>query len=140
MNDRVLPDTNVLAELWNPHGSDRVKAAFAAVTGRATMSAIVLGETFRGIRQLPPSRRRDRLEGFYSGITRDYAESILPVTLEIAENWGALTAACRSQGRTLHPADGLIAATALVHDLTLWTRNTRDFEGTGVRLFNPWKD
>jgi toxin FitB len=33
-----------------------------------------------------------------------------------------------------------IAATALVHDLTIWTRNTRDFDGTGVRLFNPWED
>ena len=44
------------------------------------------------------------------------------------------------QGRTLALADGLIAATALVHDLTLWTRNTMDFEGTGVRLFNPWED
>ena len=37
-------------------------------------------------------------------------------------------------------ADGLIAATALVHDLTLWTRNTQDFDGLGVRLFNPWED
>ena len=43
-------------------------------------------------------------------------------------------------GRILHMADGLIAATALVNDLTLWTRNTRDFDGTGVRLFNPWED
>ena len=43
-------------------------------------------------------------------------------------------------GRVLPLADGLIAATALVHDLTLWTRNTRDFEGTGVRLFDPWED
>jgi predicted nucleic acid-binding protein len=43
-------------------------------------------------------------------------------------------------GRPLAATDGLIAATAVVHDLTLWTRNTRDFDGTGVRLFNPWED
>ena len=56
-------------------------------------------------------------------------------------NAGAtIAAAARLRGRVLPPADGLIAATALHHDLTLWTRNTRDFADTGVRLFNPWED
>ncbi len=140
MTERILPDTNVLGELWNPHGLQRVKAAFAEVSGRVVLSVIVLGETLRGIHQLPPSRRRDGLQAFYDGLVEDFGADILPVTLETAEAWGRMTAACRRAGRTLHPADGLIAATAIVHDLTLWTRNTRDFEGTGVRLFNPWED
>jgi hypothetical protein len=46
----------------------------------------------------------------------------------------------QAAGRPLAMSDGLIAATALVHDLTLWTRNTHDFTGTGVRLFDPWED
>jgi predicted nucleic acid-binding protein len=140
MTDRVLPDTNVLGELWNPRGLQRVKVAFADVAGSVVLSVVVLGETLRGIHQLPPSRRRDGLQAFYDGLVRDFHIEVLPVTLEIAEAWGRTTAARRRAGRPLHPADGLIAATALVHDLTLWTRNTRDFDGTGVRLFNPWED
>lgn len=140
MTDRILPDTNVLGEIWHPRGLDRVKRAFSASADRVLLSAIVLGETFRGISQLEPSRRRERLEAFYQGIVRDYRDAVLPVTLQVAESWGEITAVARRGGRVLHPADGLIAATALVHDLTLWTRNTADFDGTGVRLFNPWED
>jgi predicted nucleic acid-binding protein len=140
MSERILPDTNVLGEIWNPRGLHRVKAAFAEVAGNVVLSVVVLGETLRGIHQLPPSRRRDGLQAYYDSLVQDYGTDSLPVTLEIAEAWGRMTAAGRRAGRTLHPSDGLIAATALVHDLTLWTRNTRDFDGTGVRLFNPWED
>lgn len=139
MNERVLPDTNVLSEIWNPRGRSRVRDAFAAVANRVSLSVIVLGETFRGIQQLPPSRRRDSLTAYYEGIVRDHGESILPVSLAVAEAWGGLAASARARGRVLPPSDGLIAATALVHDLTLWTRNTRDFDGTGVRLLDPWE-
>ena len=63
------------------------------------------------------------------------------MTLAIAETWAELARRCAAErARSLDAPDGLIAATALVHDLTLWTRNTRDFDGTGVRLFNPWED
>jgi len=140
MTERILPDTNVLGEIWNPRGLERVKAAFAEAANRVVLSVVVLGETLRGIHQLPPSKRRDSLQAFYDRLVQDFGGELLPVTLETAEVWGRMTAAGRRAGRTLHPADGLIAATALHHDLTLWTRNTRDFEGTGVRLFNPWED
>jgi len=140
MHDRILPDTNVLAEVWNARGNARVRAAFGPAADRALMSVIVLGEIFRGVRQLPASRRRDALAGYYLGLVRNHSEAILPVTLAVAETWGAITASARARGRVLPPSDGLIAATALVHELTLWTRNTGDFAGTGVRLFNPWED
>jgi predicted nucleic acid-binding protein len=140
MTDHVLPDTNVLGEIWHPRGRQAVKDAFASVAERVVMSVVVLGETWRGIRQLAPSARRDRLEAFHRGIVRDHGDAIIPVTLPVAEAWGEMTARLRGEGRVLHPADGLIAATALVHDLTLWTRNTKDFEGLGVAVFNPWED
>jgi toxin FitB len=63
---------------------------------------------------------------------------ILPVTEPIAERWGLLAGACQLKGRPLKVADGLIAATALQHDLTLVTRNVRDFYDLGVAVYNPW--
>jgi predicted nucleic acid-binding protein len=140
MSDRILPDTNVLAEVWNPRGSVWVRAAFASVADHALMSVIVLGEIFRGVQQLPDSRRRDKLAEYYLSLVRNHSDAILPVTLAVAEAWGAMTASARVRGRVLPASDGLIAATAMVHDLTLWTRNTDDFAGTGVRLVNPWDD
>ncbi len=64
-----------------------------------------------------------------------FADRILPVTEAIAIEWGRIAAA-RPRG----DADGLIAATALVHDLVLVTRNVADFADTGVAVLNPWAD
>jgi len=64
---------------------------------------------------------------------------ILPLTETIAERWGILTAEQRWRGRQITMADGLIAATALEHDLTVVIRNVRDFDGLGVSLINPWQ-
>ena len=63
---------------------------------------------------------------------------ILPVTLAVAERWGTLSGQRRVAGRPLSMADGLIAATALEHGLTLVTRNVNDCENLGVNLLNPW--
>jgi predicted nucleic acid-binding protein len=64
--------------------------------------------------------------------------NLLPVTKAIGDRWAALSA--RAQGKGIQPSviDGLIAATALEHDLTLVTRNVKDFEQLGVEIFNPW--
>jgi predicted nucleic acid-binding protein len=66
-------------------------------------------------------------------LTRLYADRILPITLEIAREWGRLSAL-----RPIPPEDGLLAATAHVHRLTLVTRNTKNVEGLGVSVLNPW--
>ena len=67
-----------------------------------------------------------------------FAGRILPVTEAIAERWGKLEAQRQRLGLPLNTADGQIAATALENDLTLVTRNIKDFTPFGVRLFNPW--
>lgn len=61
------------------------------------------------------------------------------MTQAIAERWGVLDAARQAAGRPLSVTDGFIAATALEHGLILVTRNTKDFDGLGVTLFNPWE-
>ena len=67
-----------------------------------------------------------------------FSGRILPITEAIAERWGHLAAAAKKQGVTLAVVDGVIAATAIEHGLTLVTRNTKDYKGLGVPLFSPW--
>ena len=61
-----------------------------------------------------------------------------PVTHSIADRWGVLDGECQLRGTPLNTADGMIAATALKHDLTIVTRNVKDFAGLGLMVFNPW--
>ena len=73
-------------------------------------------------------------ERWLEKLQEDYAADILPVDAPVCEHWGRLMA-----GRTLPVIDGLIAATALVHGLTMATRNAGDFEKTGVVVVDPWE-
>ena len=68
------------------------------------------------------------------GLKLAYAERILPVTLTISDQWGYFSAA-----QNLSPADGLLAATAKCHDLTIVTRNEIDFQRVGVDYINPFE-
>jgi toxin FitB len=99
------------------------------------LSVITIGEIVRGIEM---KRRRDpkaadALSNWLADMRFDVRDRILPVTEEIAELWGNISAM-----RTREDADGLIAATAIVHGLTLVTRNVEDFVDTGVKIVNPW--
>ena len=102
------------------------------------LSVLTLGKIRRGIVQLPASRRRTDLAAWLSGdlLTR-FAGRILQIDQEVADRWGHLAGA---KGATIPVIDGLLAATALQHNLMLVTRNTKDMTRTGVGLFNPWSD
>jgi predicted nucleic acid-binding protein len=102
------------------------------------LSVLTLGEIRKGIVQLPPGRRRTDLEAWVGGdlLTR-FAGRILHIDGEIADRWGHLAGA---KGATIPVIDGLLAATAIHHNLTLVTRNAKDMARTGVVLFNPWAD
>lgn len=135
---RWLLDSNVLAELRKgPRANPSVMAWFAATDEAGLFtSVLVLGEARRGVESI---RRRDQvaaqaLEQWLLRLRETFADRVLPVDNNIAERWGALNVP------DLVPAvDGLLAATALVHDLILVTRNVRDVERTGVRLYNPFQ-
>lgn len=102
-------------------------------------SVVSLGEILKGITVLPEGRRRSELQAWLDKTLRPwFGGRILPVTESIAERWGVLSGRCRLKGIILKVADGLIAATALEHDLTIVTRNVKDFSGLGVTIFNPW--
>lgn len=133
-----LLDTNVISELRKGRRCNpAVMAWFMTVpTGEICLSVLVLGELRRGIetvRRVDP-RQAAALERWAAGLARTYADQILPVTQEVAEAWGRL-----NSGRTLPVIDGLLAATALIHGLTLVSGDTRGYTGTGVELLNPFK-
>jgi len=76
-----------------------------------------------------------RLQHWLDGLCTDYHDRIVGIDTATAETWGRMTA------ERLRPViDGLIAATALVHDMTLVTRDTRDFRDTGARILSPWEE
>jgi len=88
---------------------------------------------------MPPGRKRTQLEHWLEvGVPAWFQSQLLPVTKAIADRWGRITIQAKKKGEPLATADGLIAATAITHELTIVTRDVKDFAGTGVALFNPW--
>ena len=139
MNGFLL-DTNVPSELTRLKPAAFVeKWLYDANDQHLFFSVISLGEILKGVALLPGSKRRRQLEDWIGDTLRPWFEGrILPVSERVAERWGALTAECQLRGRSLKVADGLIASTAIEHDLTVVTRNVQDFSDLGVHVFNPW--
>ena len=135
-----LLDTNVPFELVRPQPEPKVKAWVAAQNlDLLFISVVSFGELRKGIALLSPGKRRAGLETWIeTDLTVLFFGRILPLTRSIAEQWGVLEAQRQLAGRPLNAPDGQIAATALEHDLTVVTRNTKDFADLGVTLFNPW--
>jgi predicted nucleic acid-binding protein len=131
-----LLDTNVVSEIRKKQPDPGVSTWFASVpAGKLFLSVLVVGEIRQGIERLA---RRDRaqaevFERWLSQLLDGYGDRVVPITAPIAETWGRLNVP--------HPVpvvDGLMAATALVHDWTLVTRNVGDVRPTGVRLLDPF--
>lgn len=131
-----LLDTNVVSE---PHRRKPDEAVVAWLRDQESdllfVSALTLGEIALGAetrgRRDPAAGRS--LSTWLASIRTAYSDRVLPITGDIAETWGRLNAR-----RPLPVIDGLLAATAIVHRLTLVTRNVRDFDGLGVSLLDPW--
>jgi toxin FitB len=135
----VLVDTNVISELKRGRGAaPHVVAWFAAMSPEGIFtSVIVLGEIRRGIELVT---RRDKLqaealEQWYALVRERLGNRVLAVDEPVMAVWARI-----SVPDMLPAYDGLIAATALVHGLTIATRNTEDFRRAGAQVVNPWTD
>ncbi len=139
MNGFLL-DTNIPSELIRTRPDPRVgNWVYAQDEQSLYLSAVSIGELRRGIVILPASKRRTELEQWLQNdLVPRFRERILPVTHSIGDRWGVLDGHCQLKGTPLNTADGMIAATALEHGLTIVTRNVRDFAGLGVTVLNPW--
>lgn len=103
------------------------------------LSVLTIGEIRKGLSSLPSGNKRALLESWLGNeLVARFADRILSIDFEIAECWGLLSAQTRTSGVRLPVIDGLLAATALHHNLTFVTRNTNDVKLTGLSVFNPW--
>ncbi len=132
-----LVDANVLSEPTRADPAGEVVAWLRLHERELAVDPFILGEVEFGIRRLPHGLRRERLQAWFDGgISRI---TCLSWDATCGSRWAALLADLRTNGRQMPIKDSLIATTALIHDLVVVTRNTRDFEATGVRLLDPFE-
>jgi predicted nucleic acid-binding protein len=133
---KYLVDANVLSEPTRPDPSPKVVEWLRRHERDLAIDPIVLGEVRYGILRLPDGRRRRRLEQWFdAGVGRILC---LPWEAATGLRWALLLADLRARGRAMQVKDSMIAATALVHGLTIATRNGRDFESAGVEIVDPF--
>jgi predicted nucleic acid-binding protein len=137
---KFLLDTNLISESFKPAPNHGVLAWLAATDEADTyLSVVTMAELRHGMERLPASRRRHQLEYWLEqNAPRRFYGRTLAVDELIADAWGRLMARRDAAGRPFAPLDGFLAATCVVHDLTLVTRNVADFEGSVEHIVNPW--
>ena len=135
-----LLDTNCVSELVRLKPDLRVTAWMEAADETLLyLSVLTLGEIRKGLAGLPQGRRRTQLETWLDVELRArFAGRILPIDVAVADRWGLLAAGAKKDGKALSTIDGLIAATALHHNLTVVSRNASDFANVRVQVLNPW--
>jgi predicted nucleic acid-binding protein len=134
-----LLDTYVIAEYQKPAPEPKViNWLDSQIEESLFLSVLTIGEIEKGIARLPASKRKNNLEMFLGNLVTRFDQRILPLDTHILRRWGKLTGSIEKKGRVLPIVDSLLAAQALEYDLTIVTRNTSDFTGTGARILNIW--
>lgn len=131
-----LVDANVLSEPTRPSPDPAVMTWLRTHASECVVDPVILGEMRFGILLLPRGRKRTALEQWFAAgiaglrcLEWDAAHGL---------QWADLLARLRRTGRSMPIKDSLIATTALVHGLTVATRNHADFAKAGVRVVNPF--
>jgi predicted nucleic acid-binding protein len=129
----IVIDTNVISEMMREQ-PDQTVLAWAASGGQLHTSAITLAEIGYGIARLPKGRRGHRLAEVFS----EFGDAILSLDALAAHRYSTIVVDREKSGHPITTADAEIAAICASRDATLATRDTSDFDGTGINLVNPW--
>lgn len=137
---KYLLDTCVISELVAKKPNPKVVEFVDSLdSDDVYLSVITIGEIAKGVEKLAKSKRKQELHSWLKeDLLVRFDGKIIPLDTDVLTEWGILIARTESTGLTLPAVDSLIAATALTHKLILVTRNSEDFDGTAVEIFNPW--
>ncbi len=136
----ILLDTNVISELMRAEPARIVLDWFGKHdAGDLFISAVTEAELRTGVAMLPEGQRRDRLQlAIDAMIDQEFQSRVLPFDSLAAKAYAEIAAQRRASGRPIAEADCQIAAIARATDAPIATRNVKDFDGSGVRVINPW--
>lgn len=134
----IVLDTNVLSEPLRARPDERVLAWLEEVEEPVAITAVSVGELLVGAERLPDGRRRDELLLAVEAVAAAFEDDVLPYDTAAARRFATMHVARRSAGRPLSTEDGMIAAICAGNGGRLATRNTRDFDGLGLVLVDPW--
>lgn len=135
-----LLDTNVVSEWTKPRPNVGVMTWLTEVDeDRVYLSVVTIAELRHGIERLTAGNRRQQLDDWLrEQLPGRFEGRVLAVDVEVADEWGRLTARREAKGQPIHAMDALIAATAQVHELTVVSRNVADFRSSVKSIHNPW--
>jgi predicted nucleic acid-binding protein len=138
---KFLLDTCLISELIKktPH-PQVIEWLEACDEDSLFLSVLTIGEIQKGISKLSDNTRKASIEKWLENdLIERFSYRILPITMEISLTWGQISGNAEAKGVLIPTIDCLLAATAIAHNLTLVTRNEKDFKDTPVRILNPWE-
>ena len=128
-----------MSELVKPNPNEKVIDWLSGTPNeRLFLSVITIGEIRKGLTKLPDSKKKKTLTNWLNILLEDYQTRIYEINLTVAENWGIIQGSAEKSGTPIASVDSLIAAVAYTYNLTLVTRNEKDFIPSNIPIINPW--
>lgn len=136
----IILDTNVVSEVMRTRPDANVVEWLESLTGDVAITAITLAEILAGVRRLPDGRRKVALRAMINQAVAPYRETAAVLAFDdaAADRYADIVVTRESAGLPISMADAQIAAICRSHGATCATRNTKDFEHTGIDLVDPW--
>lgn len=136
---KYLIDTCVISEFRKPLPQESVLTWFNTCDEKQIfISSLSIGEIYYGISRLPDGKKKNDLLIWFDQVIAIFKGRILPITDTTCIIWAGMRTKVVNNGVQLAVIDGLLAATAQEYSLNFVTRNVKDFNATGIQIFNPW--